>query len=83
MSMPSLPMSLTQTSYLPNGFFDHPPQPNSHMDDSETQVDDDIDDDTNDTQDSESNDPARQVLGKSEVQTIGMYANQSHLYIYI
>jgi hypothetical protein len=45
------------------------------MNDSETQVEDDIDDDTNDTQDPESNDLVQQVLGKSEVRIVDMYAN--------
>ena len=72
MSMPSLPMGLTQMGYLPYGFFDKPLRRSSHMDDNETQAKDDIDDDTNDMQVPESNDPSGQVVGKSEIQTIDM-----------
>jgi hypothetical protein len=51
---------------------------------SQTQAEDDEnDDDDADIQDQESTDPSRQVIGISEVRTIGMYANQSRLYLYI
>jgi hypothetical protein len=67
--MPSESMGLTQMGYLP-------PQHSSDMDDSETQAENaENDDDDNDMQDPESNDPSGQVVGMSEVQTIGMYVN--------
>ena len=53
------------------------------MDDSHTHAEDDENDDDDDIQDLESNDPSRQVVGISEVQTIGMYANKYRLYLYI
>jgi hypothetical protein len=65
--------------YLSHGFFDQPPRRSSDMDDSVIQ----FDDDNNDMQDLESNNPFWQVVGMSEVQPIGMYANQSRLYVYI
>ena len=62
--------------YLPHSFFDQPPLRSSDMDDSETQAEDDEnDDDDDDMQDPKSNNPSKQVVGMSKVQTIGMYAN--------
>jgi hypothetical protein len=84
MDMPSAPMGLTQMGYLPHGYFDQPPRCSSDMDDSQTQAEDDEhDDDDADIQDLESTDPFGQVIGIGEVQTIGMYANHSRLYLYI
>jgi hypothetical protein len=69
---------------LSHGFFSQPPRRISDMDDSQTQAkDDENDDDDADIQDQESTDPSGQVIGISEVQTIGMYANRSRLYLYI
>ena len=73
--MPPLPTSLTQMGYLPQGYFDRPPQCNMRMDDSEAQAEDDINEDTSDMQDLESNDPTRHMLADNEVRTIGMYAS--------
>jgi hypothetical protein len=80
--MPFKPMGLTQMGILPHGSFDQPPRCSSDMDDSQTQAEDDENDDAN-IQDPESTDPSGQVVGTSEVQTIGMYANQPRLYLYI
>ena len=83
-SMPSKPMGLTQMGLLPLDFFDQPPQAPSDMDDSQAQAENDEDDDDDaDIQDLESTDPSGQVVGVTDVQTIGMYANQSRLYLYI
>ena len=54
------------------------------MDDSQASVEDDEhDDDDADIQNWESTNPSGQVIGIDEVQTIGMYANHSCLYLYI
>ena len=66
--------------YLPYGYFDQSLRRSSDMNDSQVQAEDD--DDPN-IQDPESTNPSGQVIGIGEVQTIGMYANHSHLYLYI
>jgi hypothetical protein len=77
-------MGLTQMGLLLHGFFNEPSRVPSDMDDSQAQVEDDEDDDDDaDIQDPESSDPFGQVVSVSEVHTIGMYANQSCLYLYI
>ena len=82
--MPSELMGLTKMGYLPHGFFNQLPQRSSDMDESQAQAkDDESDDDDANIQDPESTDPFGQVVGMSEVQTIGMYANQSRSYLYI
>ena len=78
------PMGLTQMGLLPHDFFDQPPRAPSDMDDSQVHAEDDEnDDDDADIQDPESTDLSGQVVGISEVQTIGTYANQFCLYLYI
>jgi hypothetical protein len=78
--MPSKPTNLTQLGLLPHGYFDQPPQCSSDMDDSQAPIDDD---DDADIQDPESTDPSGQMISIDKVQTIGMYANHSRLYLYI
>jgi hypothetical protein len=78
------PVGLTHMGLLSHSFFDQPPRAPSDMDDSQAQAKDDENDDNDaNIQDPKSTDPSRQVVGISEVQTIGMHANHSCLYLYI